>query len=205
MTDNGYRWMRILNRNVVQTSEEFYSIRLELSPAGPELVNVTDARAIITWPNDNDDATGYMHFLNDGDNFHGGDPPLPLVGPLAYIGSAANRTGIGITADNIVDIHFHCDNNTAGAGETSWTAIARILINGVTVAQDQTTTAYNGFPALFSTGFTLDLTDVTVREGDVIEGWYQVINGSTPMTEPGIPAFSGTGNNQLLVTAGSYT
>lgn len=209
-----FSWMRVLNRQVVQDSELTYKITVELSasptpdtPGGsPSNPAVTDARALITWPIDAGATDGSLYFQNDGDHPAGGDSLLPLVGPFAYVGGVGARTGIRMTADNVISIHFHCDANRAYGDSSDHLAEAwgRIFLNGTLIAEEYGSLVI-GFPHNFGPVFDMNVTGLIVATGDIVTATYTVTYPPGSPTAPGVPAGAGSGNNQISVTAGIYS
>ncbi len=198
-----FTWCRILSKQWVEISEEdesAYRVTLRLSP--PVQAQPTeDARAVLTWPHAPSGVnTNPLHWFNDGDDPHAGDPSEPLAGDFAYVGSSGDRTGIEVQADMTVDIFFQCDAAyVIGAGTS--TVTATITVNGSVVATGTDARTAGGL-TYWAPGANASVSGLAVLNGDIIRGTWSI--SPSPAGGYGVPAGAGGGSNTLRVTAGAY-
>jgi hypothetical protein len=193
-------WVRALNRSVVQVSEEFYTIKLELG-AG-EIPPVT--------PSGNGEARMYepdnvyagvrstqIKFHSSGDDPSPGYPAVPTTSPFTKTGSPGEYTGYTIGNTGTIDITWTCTSaEVFGAGTK--TIYFNLLKNGGAIATGSATRTFSGL-TYWSATVTTTATGLAVTAGDTLT--FSITGDLSASGKiPIVPAGSGSLSNVVYLS-----
>ena len=196
-----YLYARCVRRIVRQQSDEHYRITVELTPfpAG------TDTEIRLMRPNDDGPVSGgplfHLHWDTNGDVPCCGSVDYPSFGLAEYVGAYGDQTGIRVLGDGLITVTLAASG--ISIVEDTVTDRIYVTVNGARVNGYQENTTTGGLRAQVSnfvdgTDGDLVVADIAVRNGDVIEAYWQF--DATAIEPWAIPAGVGSNDQWLLVT-----
>jgi hypothetical protein len=191
-------WMRALNRTVTETSEEFLTVGLELSP----IVVPTEPFSVLYRPYsatvDGSSGEVPIYWQGSGDFIpSGGWTPNPTIGPLVVDGTNPNVTGWEITGTGTIDLSMFFRTHFVAVGNE--TLRYRSKLNGVTFLTSDFGTAPGGFGTYVA---AWNIVALAVAPGDVLSFTFQAIE-PTSMRLVGVG--HAAGNPDSTITGGALT